>query len=53
MKVFNYKGKKYKWIPTGWQKAMLTAILGAAVVTAIYIGWIYEQVATSGNPWIG
>ena len=43
MKEFNYKGKKYKWTPTGWQKAMVTAIVGAGIVTAMYIGWTYEQ----------
>lgn len=50
---FSYKKKRYIWKPTAWQKTLVLCIFAGSIFAAFYFGWIYEQIITSGSPWIG
>lgn len=44
---FKFRGKKYKYTPTEWQKCVLGGIVGLAMVISFYYCWIAEQILLS------
>lgn len=52
-KIFKFKGRRYIWRPTRWQKLIKDALIGALIavtIAAAYVaGWLYEQNTLYGN----